>query len=161
MRKNKNKNLSSDETKKVPSVPPAGGLAEAVQKSEEKTDIDAQADKALKGGEGPESEISAEPEASSVEERETSTEAEKGAKPEEQSESETPTETEEAPEAEPKKKGLFARVKKTLLRWKNALFAAVDERTTEVKHAKGKRIAVGVGLGVIVVFFIVFYFTGR
>ena len=46
MRKNKNKNLPSDETKRVPSVPPAGGLAEAVQKSEEKTDIDAQADKA-------------------------------------------------------------------------------------------------------------------
>jgi len=75
MRKNKNKNLSSDETKKVPSVPPAGDLAEAVQKSEEKTDIDAQADKALKGGEGSENEISAEPEASSVEERETSTES--------------------------------------------------------------------------------------
>ena len=159
MRKNKNKNLSSDETKKVPSVPPAGGLAEAVQKSEEKTDIDAPSDKALQGGEGAEREISETPETSSVEEREASTEAEKGAKPEEQSESETPAETEEAPEAEPKKKSLFARVKKTLLRWKNALFAAVDERTTEVKHAKGKRIAVGVGLGVIVVFFIVFYFT--
>ncbi len=66
MRKNKNKNLSSDETKKVPSVPPAGGLAEAVQKSEEKTDIDAPSDKALQGGEGAEREISETPESWSV-----------------------------------------------------------------------------------------------
>ncbi len=62
------------------------------------------------------------------------------------------------PGADEKKKGLFARGKDKLVHWKNALFDAINERSAEIKHAKAKRIVVGVAIALIAVFFIVFYF---
>ena len=62
-------------------------------------------------------------------------------------------------EEPPHKPSFWARCKERLKVWKNALVQALGERSAEVKHAKAKRIAVGVGLALIVLFFIVFYFT--
>ena len=64
-----------------------------------------------------------------------------------------------AGEASPHKLSFWARCKERLKVWKNALVQALGERSAEVKHAKAKRIAVGVGLALIVLFFLVFYFT--
>ena len=57
------------------------------------------------------------------------------------------------------KLSFWSRCKERLKVWKNALVQALGERSAEVKHAKAKRIAVGVGLALIVLFFLVFYFT--
>ncbi len=51
------------------------------------------------------------------------------------------------------------RIWRKLVAWKNALFIAVCEREGEIKHAKAKRILLGVGLFLFAVLFILFYVT--
>lgn len=60
---------------------------------------------------------------------------------------------------EEKRKNIFRRLGDWFLRKKNAFFRTVQERTKDVKHAKAKRIALGIVAIVVVIFFIVFYLT--
>ena len=53
----------------------------------------------------------------------------------------------------------FQRLSGWFLRKKNAFLRAVHERTGEVKHAKGKRIALFICTGVVLLLFVVFYLT--
>ena len=62
-------------------------------------------------------------------------------------------------DSEPERVPFLARCKERLTTWKNALREAVSARSAEVKHAKLKRIFVFVAIGLVIVFFIAFYFA--
>lgn len=64
-----------------------------------------------------------------------------------------------APETAPRKKSIFVKIKERALVWKKVLFDEVNQRSTEIKHAKTKRILVTVGIGIFILCFAAFYFT--
>ena len=58
-----------------------------------------------------------------------------------------------------KKKGFFGACKERLHTWKQAFSEAVNERSTEIRHAKAKRVLFFVVLIVFIACFVAFYFT--
>ena len=59
-----------------------------------------------------------------------------------------------APETAPRKKSIFVKIKERALVWKKVLFDEVNQRSTEIKHAKTKRILVTVGIGIFILCFL-------
>lgn len=55
--------------------------------------------------------------------------------------------------------GIFRRIRRRIVGWCKSFSNALRERTAEVKHAKAKRIAVFIGIGVFVSAFVLFYLT--
>lgn len=68
-------------------------------------------------------------------------------------------EKEEKPVSEPKKEGLFKKLKRKLVRAKNVVWELIDERSKEVRHAKAKRVAVVAVVVFLAFAFVAFYFT--
>lgn len=105
--------------------------------------------------EEPESETVSAPEVGGAAETDPESAAEPDAEPDAEPVSEPVSEAK--PEEKPR--GFFGGIKERLTVWINALKSAVSERSAEVRHAKLKRILVFVAIGLVIAFFIGFYFA--